>query len=214
MPGSIEQDVAAVLHAWFPAAQVRVGTVGSHPVLPQELALVAKAVDKRRDEFTTGRWLARDALRALGVSDQPLGTGALREPLWPAGLQGSISHDGRLCAVVVQAATGPAIGIDLIAIERHRGRLPELTQMFVANPAELQAAASFGLDVEPEMLLFCLKEAVVKAISREVGAFIDLRDIELRPAATPELRFQGRLLPARLLAARVGGYLLGGSGIG
>ena len=41
-------------------------------LFPEEEAYVARAVEKRRREFTTGRWCARAALQQLGIAPAPL----------------------------------------------------------------------------------------------------------------------------------------------
>ena len=75
--------------------------------------LVARAVDRRRAEFTTVRTCARIALGRLGLPPAPLLTGSKREPLWPAGVVGSITHcDGYRAAAVARASEVAAIGID------------------------------------------------------------------------------------------------------
>ena len=68
---------------------------------PEERALVAKAVKKRQREFGVGRACARRALAELGLAPQAILSGETREPLWPAGIVGSISHDRALGVAVV-----------------------------------------------------------------------------------------------------------------
>jgi 4'-phosphopantetheinyl transferase EntD len=70
-------------------------------LFPEEEAMVARAVGKRRREFSTARACARDALVELGEPPQAIPTGPKGEPLWPPGVVGSITHcDGyRACAV-------------------------------------------------------------------------------------------------------------------
>src|SRR3954466_8638481 len=73
----------------------------SSPLFPEELPLIASAVEKRRLEFGRGRQCARAALRRLGVPDGPLPSGSQREPLWPAAAIGSITHTEGLCVAAV-----------------------------------------------------------------------------------------------------------------
>jgi 4'-phosphopantetheinyl transferase EntD len=83
------------------------------PLFPQEEALVARAVEKRRREFTTARACARAALLDLGLSPQPILSGERGAPLWPAGVVGSITHcDGYRACVVAHDAVWASIGID------------------------------------------------------------------------------------------------------
>src|SRR5580692_11762523 len=66
-------------------------TGDSYPVsrLPAEDALVAGAVASRRQEFTTARYCARQALKTLGVNPMPILRGPHGEPAWPTGVVGS-----------------------------------------------------------------------------------------------------------------------------
>lgn len=52
-------------------------------LFPDEEALIARAVAKRRREFITTRHCARIALARLGVPPTAIGSGGNREPLWP-----------------------------------------------------------------------------------------------------------------------------------
>src|SRR5258708_8108427 len=70
-------------------------------LLSLEESLVAKAVPKRRREFTAGRNCARRALAQLGYPDFALLAGSHGQPLWPPGIAGSITHCDDYCAVAV-----------------------------------------------------------------------------------------------------------------
>ena len=74
-------------------------------LFPEEEALVAGAVTKRREEFAAGRNAARAALAGLGPPPCPLLRAGRRAPAWPQGIVGSITHcSGFCCAVVAPAA--------------------------------------------------------------------------------------------------------------
>ena len=102
-------QVEHALRGWFPSDTfVKVARIDDYAMLPEEQALVARAVDRRRREFATGRWLSREGLRHFGLPERPIMMGRLRNPLWPESVIGTISHDGDLCAVALRrAATGP-----------------------------------------------------------------------------------------------------------
>jgi len=79
----------------------------------EEARDVARAVPKRVAEFATGRACARRALAELGVTGFALRVGADREPLWPEGLTGSITHTSGFCGVVVAEKTAAlSLGVD------------------------------------------------------------------------------------------------------
>ena len=79
-----------------------------------DLAAVKNAVPSRQREYIAGRVLARELLDRLGVDAQTIASGPKREPLWPTGIVGSISHNELLCAVVVaQNSVVTSVGIDI-----------------------------------------------------------------------------------------------------
>ncbi len=84
------------------------------PCLPEEMLLVKNAVKKRQKEFQAGRHCAREALAQLGIHHFPVLSGNKREPLWPKGIIGSITHCHNYCAVAVcSSQTFKGIGIDV-----------------------------------------------------------------------------------------------------
>jgi len=120
---------------------------------------VARAVGKRRAEFTTVRTCARIALGRLGLPPAPLLSGPKREPLWPAGVVGSITHcDGYRAAAVARASEVAAIGIDA---EPH-DPLPAGILDRVTLPAERAHLADLPSGVHWDRLLFSAKESVYK----------------------------------------------------
>jgi 4'-phosphopantetheinyl transferase EntD len=132
------------------------------PLFPEEEAAVARAVDKRRYEFATGRRCARLALERLGLPAGPVPVGANREPLWPDGVVGSITHcAGYRAAAVARSTDVTGVGIDA---EPHEP-LPDGLLTTVARPAEVAHLADLGHrhpQVAWDRLLFCAKEAVYK----------------------------------------------------
>lgn len=199
------------LNGWFPdRAFVKAAAIGDHAILPEERALVANAVARRRHEFATGRWLAHQGLRHFGLPDRPIGMGRLRNPLWPDPVIGTITHDGAYCAVVMMERHGPAagIGIDLICVEQRAGRMEELAPMFVGGTGELDAVKGLSEAVEPAMLLFSLKESAIKALSHRFADFVDMRDIVFARPAGWRLSVHGQAVDAALFAAITGRYLV------
>jgi 4'-phosphopantetheinyl transferase EntD len=132
-------------------------------LLPEEAAMVARAVEKRRREFATGRDCAHRALELLGAPAGPVLAGNRGEPLWPPGVVGSITHcrGYRGCAVAATSAI-TAIGIDAEPDEP----LPEGLVERVAGAEERTGLAELA-GAEPaiawDRLLFSAKEALYKA---------------------------------------------------
>jgi 4'-phosphopantetheinyl transferase EntD len=61
-------------------------------LIPAEVAVISRAVEKRRREFQTVRHCARRALDELGLPPAAIPPGGHREPLWPPGVVGSLTH--------------------------------------------------------------------------------------------------------------------------
>lgn len=83
-------------------------------LFPEEAAYIENSVEKRRREFSASRTLARYGMRFFGVSTQPILVGTMRQPLWPAGMIGSITHTETHCAVALgRSCDALSIGIDM-----------------------------------------------------------------------------------------------------
>ena len=139
------------------------GDGGSEPLFAVEARLVARAVDKRRREFATGRTCARRALAAIGLPATAVPSGDRGQPLWPPGVVGSITHcQGYRACAVAHATELAAIGVDA---EPHAPLPAGLIGDIALEPelAGLASLASSAPDVHWGRLLFCAKEAVYKA---------------------------------------------------
>jgi 4'-phosphopantetheinyl transferase EntD len=139
------------------------GDIPGARLFPEEEGEVARAVDKRRREFTTARACARTALGRLGLPEAPIRRGERGAPDWPSGIVGSITHcAGYRAAAVARGDDVVTIGLDA---EPNEPIPPEVLGL-VADDAErawvteLRAAAP---QVSWDRLLFCAKEAVYKA---------------------------------------------------
>lgn len=145
-------------------------------LFPEEERLVARAVEKRRREFTTGRACARLALERLGIAAVAIPNGERGEPVWPSGVVGSITHCRGYCAsAVARADDVAAIGIDA---EVHEP-LPDGVLEQVAFGRELQMVADRGGDVCLDKLLFSAKEAIYKAWFPLARRWLGFEDVEL-----------------------------------
>lgn len=144
----------------------------------EEEAYIARAVDKRRREFTTARHCARRALVGLGLAPVAILRGPKGEPQWPDGVVGSITHcDGYRGAAVGHAHHVLTVGIDAEPNEP----LPDGVLEAVSLPAERSWIAEHHRAypaVHFDRLLFCAKEAVYKAwfpLARRWLGFEDAR---------------------------------------
>ncbi|MQY09712.1 4'-phosphopantetheinyl transferase family protein [Actinomadura macrotermitis] len=131
-------------------------------LFPEERAVIARAVDKRRREFTAARGCAHDAMAKLGVPAAPLLPGERGAPAWPAGVNGSITHcAGYHAAAVASAGEVAALGIDA---EPH-APLPGGVLDAIALPGEaarLRNLSAADPSISWDRLLFSAKESVYK----------------------------------------------------
>lgn len=128
--------------------------------LPEEEPLIAGAVAARRAEFATARACARQALRNLGLPTGPILRGDKREPLWPTGIVGSITHcKGYRAAAVARADEVLTIGIDAEPDAAIEARVAAR----VLDDAERAWVAAAPAGIHWDRLIFSAKESVYKA---------------------------------------------------
>jgi 4'-phosphopantetheinyl transferase EntD len=167
---------------------------------PEEEVCVARAVERRRREFTTGRHCARTALTRLGLGPSAIPKGERGAPHWPDGVVGSITHcAGYRAAAVARTADLVTIGIDAEPNEP----LPAGVFDPISLPRErarLAAIAASAPGVCWDRLLFSAKESVYKAWFPLTGAWLDFddADISFDPATAT---FATRLLSPGLTIA-------------
>lgn len=154
-----------MLERILPAAVAVVGSNEDRSVelFPEEAEALGNAVEKRRLEFVTARACAREALSRLGVPAQPIPTGSRGEPVWPAGIVGSITHCAgyRACAVA-HANELITIGVDAEPDEP----LPPDLLADIALPEEqrwIESAVVADPGTSWDRLLFSIKESIYKA---------------------------------------------------
>jgi len=132
-------------------------------VYPEEESVVGSAVEKRRREFITARACAREALAQLGQLGQPVPSGSRGQPLWPAGVVGSITHcDGYRACAVARATDLVTVGVDA----EPNQPLPDGLLEDIALPEErdwLRHLARQAPAVRWDRLLFSIKESIYKA---------------------------------------------------
>jgi 4'-phosphopantetheinyl transferase EntD len=127
---------------------------------PVEADALGAAAPHRAAEFATGRSLARLALCGLGIRGATIARGGNREPVWPSGVVGSITHCTGYCAAAVATAeTVRSVGIDA---EPH-GPLPPGILERIALPEEAAwTRAHAGAGIHWDRALFSAKESVFK----------------------------------------------------
>jgi 4'-phosphopantetheinyl transferase EntD len=172
---------------------------GHSPLHPEEEPLVARAVDKRRREFTVVRSCARRAMRKLGVPPQPVLPGERGAPRWPDGLVGSMTHCDGYCAAALARATDLAsLGIDA----EPDGPLLDGVLPAVSLPGEaerLRRLAGEHPGVHWERLLFSAKESVYKAWFPLTGQWLDFTEADIEISVDPDDGRRGGLHAALLV---------------
>lgn len=159
-------------------------------LLPDEERLIAGAAPKRKNEFARGRACARAALTRLGFADFAVLSGPEREPLWPDGVVGSVTHTDGLCAVAVaEARRYPGLGIDVEPALPLTAKLVERVCV-----AEEVARLSELKELEPLVaarLVFSAKEAAYKCQFGITRAYLGFRElaVELEPSGSFAIRW-------------------------
>lgn len=161
-------------------------------LLPEESSLVsARTAPRRREDLTRGRTAARRALARIGVAAAPIGQGPHREPLWPRGVVGSITHAGGWAvAIVARAEVYAGLGIDVEAVD---AAFPGLAAE-VASRHEIAALDTMPAPCRNAAIieLFSAKEAIFKAFFPRVGRYFGFDAAEVEGIGSPRPR--GRLV--------------------
>jgi enterobactin synthetase component D / holo-[acyl-carrier protein] synthase len=152
-------------------------------LFPEEAAPLSRAVLSRRQQFTAGRLLARQAWSKLGQAPVPLLNDAQRVPLWPQGLVGTITHTVGWCAVAVaRQSEVEGLGADV------EPATPLQTELWerVCRPEERRLLEA--LDPDQGGLLakgiFSAKESIYKALYPRVRVFLDFQGMSIELEAT------------------------------
>lgn len=154
----------------------------------EEDLLSDSMVPARREALARGRAAAHAALRSLGLDHGPILSGPSREPLWPHGATGAISHAGGFgVALVAPTASTDGIGVDVEEL-RHA---PELWDQVPGAEERVWIEELDATEREAAVLaLFSAKESVFKAFFPRIGSFFGFEKATLSPTPTG---FVGRL---------------------
>ncbi|WP_394621050.1 4'-phosphopantetheinyl transferase [Lentzea sp. JNUCC 0626] len=178
-------------------------------LFPAEEELLGNSVPKRRFEFSTARACAREAMTSLGVEPAAILPGPKREPLWPDGVVGSLTHcTGYRAAALARVGDFATIGIDA---EPHKPA-PHGVLGAIAIPAELRRMPGLKAD-DPKIcwdrLLFSAKESTYKAWFPVTNRWLGFEDADITLNA--DGTFHSRiLLPDTPIAGFDGRWLVQG----
>ena len=206
---ALQSQIAALFPECVHCVLLRIGE-GCAPVYSEELRAIASAVPSRRSEFACGRACAHRAIRELGRADGPILPGPQREPLWPAGIVGAISHASGLAGAAVAAAAAVAgLGLD---IERVDADFDAAQRRLVFTAEELTSLDELHAGGLPaEVVVFGAKECVHKALFPRTGLRLDYQDVSV-DIDIPAARFVATVHEPRasrlLSAGSIGGSFL------
>lgn len=163
------------------------------PLFPEEAAIIAAAVPVRRREFAVARSCARRALAKLGLPPVPILQGTSREPLWPEGIIGSITHSHGFCAAAVaRRREMVTLGIDA---EANEALPPDVLQLIAQEEERAVLTTHSGTGVAWDRLLFSAKESIFKAWFPVAGTWLGFED------ATVSFDMQNQQFSVRLRVA-------------
>ncbi|MBI1425209.1 MAG: 4'-phosphopantetheinyl transferase superfamily protein [Gammaproteobacteria bacterium] len=151
-----------------------------HALLQEEGLLIENAINKRINEFSTGRYCAHRALQHFGIENYPVLKGEQREPVWPEQIVGSITHCHDIAgAVVAEKANAKSIGLD---IENIKSLNPNIIRHVCV---EEEARWLTELDASQQnlalLVIFSLKEAVFKCIYQATQLQLRFKQCRILP---------------------------------
>ena len=133
---------------------------------------------KRLADFSTGRYCAIKALEQLGIQDVIIPIGEDKEPIWPEGIVGSISHcDSLTGAIVAKSTDNISLGLDIEEIGRVTTDLWDL--VFTENEKNYLSGLSDENKRVQSTAIFSIKEAFYKFQHPLTKTFLDFLDVEV-----------------------------------
>ena len=134
----------------------------------------------RKEHYRSGRICAGEVLSKLGTLGQPvLRDPQTREPLWPEGISGAITHSGNWAAAAAgKTSEVSGIGIDLEDLER---QVDSRISRHVCIPEEQKWLQECGEDFLEQYLkiIFSAKESIFKAFFPYSRTYLHFHDARI-----------------------------------
>ena len=134
----------------------------------------------RKEHYRSGRICAGEVLSKLGTPGQPvLRDPQTREPLWPEGISGAITHSGKWAAAAAgKTSDVSGIGIDLEDLER---QVDSRISRHVCIPEEQKWLQECGEDFLEQNLkiIFSAKESIFKAFFPYTRTYLHFHDARI-----------------------------------
>jgi 4'-phosphopantetheinyl transferase EntD len=160
----------------------------------EERECLGSVVDKRLREFTTGRACARKAFHKLGIPPCPIRIGPQREPIWPRGITGSITHcSGYFAAAVARAVDLASIGID---VEENLPLCEGVLDVISTPQERIEIHLRGDSQLNWDRLLFSAKESVYKAWYSLAHQWLDFSECTIVWSPSGDLKPVGEELLA------------------
>ena len=148
------------------------------PLPPPNDPALDRAVEKRQREFSAGRAAAATALSRLDVLNAVIAIGENRNPLWPLGVVGSITHTAGLAvAVVARQKEISSLGLDLELTEAVKEEL--WASLFNQTEIAWLSAIPRGQQARWATVIFCAKESFYKLQYPLSGQWVDFHEADV-----------------------------------
>ena len=154
------------------------GSAAPGELTARERDCIAHCAPARIRQFAAGRACAHRALQQLGIDEFSLLVGTDRQPVWPTGIVGSLTHtDDYAAAAVGRDDALLGLGLDCEGADRVKSHLwkriatpPELEWLNALEPGPAGRAAS---------LLFAAKEAFYKCQFPLTTEWLGFEDVSI-----------------------------------
>ncbi|ALV91658.1 MULTISPECIES: 4'-phosphopantetheinyl transferase family protein [Pantoea] len=144
--------------------------------LPLPVSLES-AVTKRKAEHLASRWLAQQMLARFALPDFVLRNAPDRSPVWPAGVQASLSHSQQMAVIAVTQAP-LCIGIDVEQVMAEQTALETVDLLMSDKERRLLETLPLPFAVAAT-LLFSMKESLYKALWPQLHQPMEFLQAEL-----------------------------------
>ncbi len=152
--------------------------VGAEELTPNEKLACINFSGKRLKDFCTGRFCARKALVRVDQEPAEILIGADKEPIWPDGIVGSISHSAELTgAVICLSSQIRSIGLDIETIGKINADMWQM--IFTQNEQAFLKSLPHEQVPYYTTLLFSSKESFYKMQQPITHSFLEFTDVEI-----------------------------------
>ncbi len=152
------------------------------------------AVNIRKAEFLAGRFCAKKCLRELNIKDFEIKADNNRCPMWPPGLNGSITHSKSMAIAAVSSQSSVlGVGIDIEDIISSVTISETIEQVMYGREFSLFDTS----DVSREVLfslVFSIKESFFKAAYPSTGYYFGFDAVRINSLDFLKNRFELTLL--------------------